>query len=53
MARVSQGNIAPDIEAVQAKTALAQKLARVVFALFRNQSDYDLQRRLQSQVLMT
>jgi transposase len=37
---------------VQALTILARKLARVAFALLRNQSEYDPLRRLQTQTLM-
>jgi len=38
---------------VQVLTILARKLARVAFALLRNQSEYDPQRRLQTQTLMS
>jgi hypothetical protein len=37
---------------VQVLTALARKLARVAFALMRNQSEYDPLRRVQAQTLM-
>ncbi len=37
---------------VQVLTILARKLARVAFALLRNQSEYDPHRRLQTQTLM-
>ena len=38
---------------VQVLTILARKLARVAFALLRNQSEYDPHRRLQTQTLMS
>jgi transposase len=37
---------------VQVLTALARKLARVAFALMRNQSEYDPRGRVQAQTLM-
>ena len=45
-------NLLGPVAKVQALTILARKLARVAFALLRNQSEYDPLRRLQTQTLM-
>jgi len=47
--RCNERGMAP----VQVLTILARKLARVAFALLRNQSEYDPHRRLQTQTLMS